>query len=248
MCDFGINFVEQVVLQAESQIYPRLISDGDALHPRQNSASALFDFNTFPSAATLPDQYHIPFLIRLPPGLPSSFFMKGYESMGASATRANAWGLTYYAYAYVISLDAPKGAVHHEPAKDDVGVGWNGPSAAAAGPQTRPRPPIFDVEAGSKLFGGRRDLRQHKVFLSFSKTTVGSYARIARSIGVPPTDSSKRSAFLGLREPLHLTASLDRVAYYAGEPIGIHVKMRNLGQQEVPGLRITIKQVRCAAS
>lgn len=201
ICDFGLQYTEHVLYQLEAQLYPRP-EDGSQPHP--TSVGGVFDFETrFVTA--LPDSWHIPFLVRLPRGLPSSIYLRN-AGIGGSH-----WGLSYYVFAYITNARAASSTVE----RHGIEGAW-------------PRMRL-----------GRR---HSKVFLSFSKTSVALVERICRSLS-PPTGMNKRKTLLSSGSPLLLEASLDKSAYYAGEPIQVTLRIRNAGKQRVTGVRITLKQL-----
>lgn len=201
ICDFGLQYTEHVLYQLEAQMYPRP-EDGSQLHP--TNVGGVFDFDTrFVTA--LPDSWHIPFLVRLPRGLPPSIYLRN-AGIGGSH-----WGLSYYVFAYITNARAVSSTIE----RHGIEGAW-------------PRMRL-----------GRR---HSKVFLSFSKTNVALVERICRSLP-PSTGMNKRKTLLSSGSPLLLEASLDKTAYYAGEPIQVTLRIRNAGKQRVTGVRITLKQL-----
>lgn len=93
---------------------------------------------------------------------------------------------------------------------------------------------------GPRILLGRRHSR---VFLSFSRTFVQRTDRICRSISSSVGQAKRRSFLSSSGIPLILEASLDRSAYYEGEPMRVSLRLRNNGKQRVGGIRLTLKQL-----
>lgn len=109
VCDSGIHLTEHVVFQQEAQIYPQQ----NTINNSQNNC-VRFDFDT-KFVTVLPDKYHVPFIIHLPPGLPPSVsLVTGSKMVGSSAT-GESWGLTYYVFAYVTSASSVGSAIGRSP-------------------------------------------------------------------------------------------------------------------------------------
>lgn len=200
ICDFGLQYTEHVLYQAEAQLYPRL---DNSLQARPDAVGGIFDFETR-FVMALPDEFHIPLLVKLPKGLPPSVHLR-------SSGLATHWGVTWYIFAYATNEKAASSTL----LRHGIEGAW-------------PRMRL-----------GRR---HSKVFLSFSKTTVASIERISRSLPAS-TGVAKRRGFLSTSAPLILEASLDKTAYYSGEPIVVKLFIRNDGKQRVNGVRITLKQL-----
>lgn len=96
VCDFGLQYTEHALYQLETCLYPNPTPINVEPHDRKNEA--VFDL-TSRFVTSLPDEWHLPLLIKLPPGLPSSVMMRGTGGLGSSVS----WGLTWYVFAYIAS-------------------------------------------------------------------------------------------------------------------------------------------------
>jgi hypothetical protein len=98
VCDFGLQYTEHALYQLETQLHPPRAG------LRENERmGGVFDMSS-QFVTALPDEHHIPFLVRLPTGLPPSVHLKG----GSHATH---WGLTYYVFAYITSAQAANATI-----------------------------------------------------------------------------------------------------------------------------------------
>lgn len=91
--DFGLQFGEYTIFQHETQIFPRLKSNGAF------NSQGYFDLdNMFTGGVS--DDYHLQFSVRLPSGMPSSV------RLASPSNQQESLGLSYYIYAYVTSASA----------------------------------------------------------------------------------------------------------------------------------------------
>ena len=101
--DFGLQFGEYTVFQHETQLYPRLKSNGAV------NSQGYFDLdNMFING--LPDDYHLQFSLKLPSGVPPSI------QLASPASNPETWGLAYYVYTYVTPASAVEEMLGKQPA------------------------------------------------------------------------------------------------------------------------------------
>lgn len=101
--DFGLQFGEYTVFQHETQVYPRLRSNGAV------NSQGYFDLdNMFING--LPDDYHLQFSLKLPSGMPQSI------QLASPTKQQDNWGLSYFVYAYVTSASAVEEMLGKQPA------------------------------------------------------------------------------------------------------------------------------------
>lgn len=111
VCDFGLQYTEHALYQLETRIFPP--TSGEMSSDRRGGV--IFD-RTSRFVTSLPDEWHLPLLIRLPTGLPPSVMMRGAGGVGAGIN----WGLTWYVFAYVASEQA----VNNTLVRHGVGGAW----------------------------------------------------------------------------------------------------------------------------
>jgi len=100
--DFGLQFGEYTVFQHETQIYPRLKTNGAV------NSQGYFDLdNMFING--LPDDYHLQFSMKLPSGMPHSV------QLASPSNHQDVWGLSYYVYAYVTQASAVEEMLGRQP-------------------------------------------------------------------------------------------------------------------------------------
>lgn len=86
--DFGLQFGEYTVFQHETQVFPRLKTNGAV------NSQGYFDLDNL-FINNLPDDYHLQFSLKFPSGMPSSI------QLASPMSHQESWGMSYYVYAYV---------------------------------------------------------------------------------------------------------------------------------------------------